>query len=370
MYVFCGSFIAVKKGYRLLKKIMFFILSLKIGGSEKACVRAANALADSCDVTVCTVFGGGELQKELSEKVHIKNAYPNFIRGAARVISLTSPKICYKKFVKDKYDIEIAVGDGLESHIISGGDNPDRFSWIHMDVRFHGNDNSSKTQRRYSAFKKIICVSETAKKGFIAKYGFEEKCVVAFTPVELENVIKKSDEFVPDFQNYYVAVGRLEEVKGYDRLIRAVSKIGNIRLVIVGDGTRRNELQSLIDELEIADRVTLTGQVTNPYPYIKHAKALICSSLNESFGFVAVEAMALLTPVISVKCGGTEEIINSPRVGILCDNNTVALCDAISGFDCGEYNIDLPAAKDRAYDFSPEKTLCGFMNIIDVVSSD
>ena len=78
---------------------MFFVTSLKTGGSEKACVRTANALVPFFDVTVCTLFGGGALQKELSPQVNVKSVFPRFIRGAAHIASYIPPEICHKLFI-------------------------------------------------------------------------------------------------------------------------------------------------------------------------------------------------------------------------------------------------------------------------------
>ena len=348
---------------------MFFVTSLKTGGSEKACVRTANALVPFFDVTVCTLFGGGALQKELSPQVNVKSVFPRFIRGAAHIASYIPPEICHKLFVGGGYDIETAVGDGLESHIVSGSKNKNKYSWIHMDVRFHGNDKSKKTDKRFASFKKIICVSETAKRGFISKFGFGGKLAVAYTPVDADEIISKSNEksdaSCPFDGDFYISVGRLEDVKGFDRLIEAVAANDGVRLVIVGDGTRRKALAERIERAGAGERIFLAGNSENPYPLMKRAKAYICSSLNESFGFAPVEAMALGIPVISTRCGGVEEILNSDNSGILCDNSVDGLRKAIADFESGKLKTDKAAAETRARDFSPEKCLKKFIETVE-----
>lgn len=347
---------------------MFFVTSLKTGGSEKACVRTANALVPFFDITVCTLFGDGALQKELNPQVKVKSVFPRFIRGAARIASFLPPALCHRLFIGGGFDIEIAVGDGLESHVVSGGKNENKYSWIHMDVRFHGNDKSSKTDKRYASFKKIICVSETAKRGFVSKFGFGDKIAVAYTPIDEDEIMSKSNEksdvSCPFDGDFYISVGRLEDVKGFGSLIEAVAAIDGVKLVIVGDGTRRDALAERIELVGAEDRIVLTGNSANPYPLMKHAKAYVCSSLNESFGFAPVEAMALGMPVISTRCGGVEEILNADNLGILCDNSADGLKKAIAGFESGNFKTDTAAAEKRARDFTPDKCLQKFIEII------
>ena len=98
---------------------------------------------------------------------------------------------------------------------------------------------------------------------------------------------------------------------------------------------------------------------------MKRAKAYICSSLNESFGFAPVEAMALGIPVISTRCGGVEEILNSDNSGILCDNSVDGLRKAIADFESGKLKTDKAAAETRARDFSPEKCLKKFIETVE-----
>ena len=85
-----------------MKTIMFFIYSLRMGGSEKACVRVANALAERYYITICTVFGSAGLEQEVSDKVNLIHKFPKFIRGFAKIIYLLNPRRAYKYLVKGR----------------------------------------------------------------------------------------------------------------------------------------------------------------------------------------------------------------------------------------------------------------------------
>ena len=351
-----------------MKKLMFFVYSLRMGGSEKACVRMANALTDRYDVTICTVFGNAGLESEVSEKVHLISKFPQFIRGFAKIVYRLKPKRAYRFLVKDDYDIEIAVGDGLESFVISGSPNPNKFSWVHINLGQNGTKRSQESIAKFNAFKKIICVSESNKQAFVKEIGLEDTIVVAYTPIDIAQIQKLADKQEIIFKKKtFVSVGRLEKVKGYDRLIVAVSSLQQkvFQVIIIGDGTQRNELQKKIAENNLSDRVTLLGSMDNPYPYIKAADALICSSYEESFGFTLVEAMCLRTPVITTKCGGVQDIIKKSEQGLICDNSVEGIKEGINRFLKDESEINTEEAYDRATVFNVENCVDAFCRIID-----
>lgn len=350
-----------------LKTIMFFVCSLRMGGSERACVRMANALAREYDVTVVTIWGHAGIESELDPRIHLIHKFPRYIRGVANMSGRIPPELIYRFYVKEHYDIEIAVGDGLESHIISGSPNLNKFSWIHMNLGNYGTKKSEKSIRRYQQFKKIICVSEYNKRCFESVMGFQDKTVVAYTPLDAERIRRMAEGKVELPNNTLVAVGRLEKVKGFERLIEAAAEIKDkdFRVLIIGDGTQHEKLEGQIKGLNLEEKVILKGKLSNPYPYIKKAKALICPSYEESFGFSVLEAMLLKTPVISTRCGGVEEIIQNQTQGLLCDNSTSGIIRGLAQFLTGDTCIDPEKAYDRALQFEIGYCTEQFVKIID-----
>ncbi len=353
-------------GSLFLKKIMFFVGSLKIGGSEKACVRMANAFADKYDVTIRTFFGGGELRTELDPRVKVKSFLPRFVRGFARLVHILPPRFAHFLFAGSGYDAEIAVGEGLESHVISGGKCKNKYCWVHMDLRFNGPAPCEKTKKRFSAFKNIICVSQTAKDGVEVRHGFENKTVIAYTPVDEKTVVQKAEENLEFPKGHMVCVGRLEKIKGFDRLILAADMVRNLDFCIhiYGDGTKKEELSALIKEKDLCNRIILEGEVGNPYPFMRQAKALICPSENESFGFVVVEAMLLDTPVLATRCGGAEEIIGDETRGFLCSNSVEGIAEGMRDIITKVCDFDTKKARERAMEFGLENCTREFEKII------
>ena len=117
-----------------------------------------------------------------------------------------------------------------------------------------------------------------------------------------------------------VYVGRLSKEKGLEYLIKAIhvlyEKRINVDLVIIGDGPERDRIKYLAASL---DNVHLLGFLKHEkaLEYVKGADALVVPSLIEGISTSILEAMALHTPVIATNVGGTTEIIQHMKNGIL-----------------------------------------------------
>jgi D-inositol-3-phosphate glycosyltransferase len=119
-------------------------------------------------------------------------------------------------------------------------------------------------------------------------------------------------------------VGRIEPLKGIDVLLRAVSKMeGDFRLLAVGgdgkEAARQAELRALVDELGISERVSFLDAVPhNDLPlYYNAADVCVVPSYYESFGLVALEAMACGVPVVASRVGGLRETVQDGETGYL-----------------------------------------------------
>ncbi|MFC1994638.1 glycosyltransferase [Chloroflexota bacterium] len=135
-------------------------------------------------------------------------------------------------------------------------------------------------------------------------------------------------------------VGRLEPLKGVDRLLMAMANVENrqgLRLVVVGGadhgGLEARRLRRLSQELHIQDSVTFVGTVPQeelPF-YYSAADVCVIPSYYESFGLVALESLACGTPVVAKRVGGIENVVSHGENGyVVKDNTSARLADGIA----------------------------------------
>lgn len=111
----------------------------------------------------------------------------------------------------------------------------------------------------------------------------------------------------------WVAVGRLEDVKGYDLLLEAAARLRDqgrrFQLRIVGQGSREQALKALSHRLGLDAVVTFAGLSTTVSAAYQASDAFVLASRYEGYGLVVAEAMACGLPVVATDCGGPREIV-------------------------------------------------------------
>jgi glycosyltransferase involved in cell wall biosynthesis len=126
------------------------------------------------------------------------------------------------------------------------------------------------------------------------------------------------------------AVGRLDEQKRFDLVLRALAGLADVSVVVVGDGPERKSLERLCDQLGLLDRVCFLGWVDDPAHVLGGVDALVLSSGYEAFPLVILEAMHAGLPVVATDVGSVREAVVSSETGIIVPPNDVnALTDAI-----------------------------------------
>jgi len=164
-----------------------------------------------------------------------------------------------------------------------------------------------------------------------------------------------------------VAVGRLSEEKGFATLLDAVALIRKhrpVRLVIVGEGPDRVNLETKIRELQLDGAVELAGFHSDPGVFLRRAQLFVSSSRHEGLGNAIIEALACGVPVVSTDAPyGPREILQDGRWGDLVPvDKPVALAEAVEK-RLGQFD-DSQKGKARAADFTVENAAAIFLGAL------
>lgn len=314
-----------------MKKILFGITSLTIGGAERVLVDLANELCNDYNITIFTIYPNGEFEKSLSNKIKLKSLYNKRYNELSKIQKVFVPlkvwinkKQIYNKYIKENFDVEIAFLEGPITRLISvRNSGTKKVAWIHNDIsRVFGNNLKSKIKRHidekiYNKFDELVFVSKDNKKSFekIYKNNAVKKEII-YNYINSENILKKSNDEIPEIfaedELNFVTVARLVEQKGIDRLIRVHSKLikENLKhkIWVIGDGPEYKKLEGLVDSNNVKDTFKLLGKRENPYPYIKKADYFCLLSYFEGYGMVLEEAKILGKDILITNTAAREAV--------------------------------------------------------------
>lgn len=119
------------------------------------------------------------------------------------------------------------------------------------------------------------------------------------------------------------SLGRLDGVKGYDVLMRALVRLPGVRAVVVGEGAARPELERLARELGVADRVELPGWADRPSELLPGFDVFCLPSRSEGFPLSIVEAMLAELPVVASRVGSVAELVVDGTTGLVVEPDDV-----------------------------------------------
>ncbi len=164
-----------------------------------------------------------------------------------------------------------------------------------------------------------------------------------------------------------LAVGSLKAPKNFPLLLRAFARLRDrldARLLILGEGTQRAELEALAASLGLRDAVDMPGFVDNTAAYYAHADLFVLSSRHEGLPTVLIEALEQGTPVVSTDCpSGPREILEGGRYGRLVPvDDTEALAAAM--LESLRSTHDREALRARAQDFAVDRIADRYLEVL------
>jgi glycosyltransferase involved in cell wall biosynthesis len=361
-------------------RVAFFLTGVKGGGAERAMIAVANHLAGE-GLSVDLVLGrpAGPLRGEIDPTVAI------FDLGVTRLRSMLRPM---NRYVRSRQpdvvisslmacDVVMLLGTFLYRWnarlIISVQNNPVEASrhgrrlidraWPRLIKRFYGRADI------------VVGISTGVAEVLSQLLDRPPGTVpVIHNPVIVPAFVEKA-QAEPEHPWYrdggapvILAAGRLTRQKDFPTLVRAFAALVGLtdaRLIVIGEGEERASLQGLIQELGIADRVSLPGFAANPYAWMKGARVFVLSSRWEGFGNVLAEALACGTPVVATDCpSGPADILEGGAYGSLVPVGDVEALARSMG-ETLDAPVDHDALIARGMQFTVERIAPRYLELIE-----
>lgn len=297
-------------------KILHVITSLSTGGAEKLMVDLLPRLRDLGNEVELLIFDGTRTSfyNELEQngiKIHHLSIGGN-VYNPINIFKLT-------KYLKH-YDIIHTHNTACQyfvplAKIIS-------FAKCKLVTTEH---NTSNRRRKYNLFrsidrwmyhryKKVICISDQAEinlKQFIETYDSNICTIYNGVNISRFENANPSNEIMSKFEGLHTAVmvAGFRNQKDQPTLIKAYTHLPeDYHLILVGDGARRTEFETLIAELNLQDRVHLLGLRTDIPELLKAAEVVVMSSHFEGLSLSNIEGMASGNPFVASDVDGLREM--------------------------------------------------------------
>lgn len=356
-----------------MKNLLFFTHSLSGGGAEKTVRNLSNYINETSTEYksyVCVVYDDDVFHNKVENLIVLKNKSnpdDSKLKKAINVIK----QINEVRAIKKRLSIDICISFLPGADIINVlSDIGERkiVSVRNKESLFTKNIfKKIYVKTSYLLCDKIVAVSEVVRQDVIDFFGIKpEKVVTIHNAIDESDTV--SDEILPEIEQFMaehrviINVGRLAPEKGQEQLIKAFAEVNkqfpDARLLILGEGELRSNLEHLIKELELDNNVLLPGRVNNTSAYLDKAEIFILSSIVEGMPNVLLEALQHGLPCISTECGARE--ILAP--------NTDPLCTTLDVVE-EEYGILVPGCKSKGIISEDSVINCIFKAIILLLSN-
>ena len=373
-----------------MKKITFLVLHLGYGGIETATINTANSLCDKYDIEIMSFYNLDNNQaNKLNSKIKIKYLYngnPNkeeFLKSLHnhKIINtlkegIKASKILLKKRIKVIKYIKNCKSDYIVSTrcefstLLSkyGNNNTVKIAQEH---RYHNNDKKyiNTIKNKYNNIDYLFALTKCLYNDYKEFLKNNKHTKVELVPNMLYEIPKCNSKL--DKKNI-ITISRLDYGKKNDDIIKSFSKIkeSNWKLYIIGDGKEFNNLKKLINDLNLNNKVILTGYKNKEEinKYMLDSSLFLMASITEGLPMVLLEAMSYGIPCIAYEVpSGVNDIIEDGRNGYIIKNrNELEYIKRIEEVinDSKLRNNLGTNAKEKSKEFSKEKIVNIWKNIL------
>ncbi len=319
------------------KKVLFSLSHFEYSNGVSTALRSIiqNIDKEKYEIHILPLYKyDKDFAKPVKNMMKVKKGFGFYFRGFDKIVNFIPGWLLYKKFVKEKFDIEISFQIGAPTRCFASSKNPHRACWMHTF------DEKMKQRKYYEKYPLMVTVARVGRDKLV-KAGFQENgCDYCYNIIDEDVIIQKSNlplDYKRKHKMVIVTVARMDPDKAYLRYVRTLEKYFNdeknnqdVEFWLVGGGSEFENVKKFVKEHHMEERVILFGKKDNPYKYIKNADIYFCVSYREGFSTSAQEAAILGIPVMSVNVDGANELIRDAGCGLEVGNSEEAILRALS----------------------------------------
>jgi glycosyltransferase involved in cell wall biosynthesis len=354
---------------------------MEIGGGQRVALTVANALVErGFSVDMALFRATGAFLTQLDPGV---NVVPLNLDLKARPWQQMNPRSPLRVYLKEcNPALTLSFGYRMNRAFLAAkiGSGYRGISMISEHTRFSEEYSNPvvrmlhrlQTRMLYRHADCCVCVSNGVRDDLIDNGILTpEQARVIYNPIFVADVDAPAPHpwFHDERGPIILGAGSFLTLKDFETLLRAFSILHRTRptarLVLLGEGSHRKNLEKIVGDLNLRECVSLPGFFPNPAPYMAKASVFVLSSRREGFGNVLVEAMACGVNVVSTNCpSGPAEILDNGLYGWLTpvgdpDKMAAAMDDALRNPKPAEF------LKTRAGYFSKEKSIENYVKLIE-----
>jgi L-malate glycosyltransferase len=175
---------------------------------------------------------------------------------------------------------------------------------------------------------RVTAVSQSLREDTVAALGIQREIAVIPNFLDGDEYQRRFDATLREqlapasrFDALVVHVSNFRPVKRVDAVVdvfRRIRQRVRARLVLIGDGPVRPEIERMVAAHDLTDDIMLAGEQEDLVRWLSVADLFLLPSAQESFGLAALEAMACGVPVVASLVGGLREVIDDGVTGFLC----------------------------------------------------